>query len=160
MDEDTTLYAQWTKTYEISSDYKVDVENKYIIIDFKTTKNDMENNISLGTGYKVNIATKTVDGEDILYTGGKIKILNSDNTVYAEYTAVVLGDVNGDGELHYTDCVDLYNHIKNEKNSDLNLSLLTGEKLKAADMNEDENVHYTDCVDLYNKIQELKAGNN
>ena len=73
-------------------------------------------------------------------TGAKIKIGNK------EYTAVVLGDNNGDGKVSSSDYVKIKNVIRGkEKNSDL--------QTKASDVNGDGKISSADYVKIKNVIR-------
>ena len=90
-------------------------------------------------------------------TKDKIKIiLNNDSSF--EYSIVLLGDTDGDGEISYLDYVNVYNHIQKIKHPESNKKLLEKEYLQAADMSLDDEIDYMDYVEIYNKIKELKGG--
>ncbi len=140
--------------------YTVDENNDFITgITVGTELETFISNITLGTGYSVVVDTKTVDGKQILYTGGKTTIKQG-NAVVAVFTNVVSGDSSGDGKVNYLDYVYVYNHIQKTKHPESNKQLLVGAYLKAGDMSNDNNITYLDYVFIYNKIKELKGGNN
>ena len=78
-------------------------------------------------------------------TGMKIKIELNEEEV--EYTAVVKGDLNGDGE---SDDIDLLRMLRYQVGLDNNL---TGMYLKAADINNDEEA--ADDIDLLKLVRVL-----
>ncbi|MBR4351317.1 MAG: hypothetical protein IKP98_03770 [Bacilli bacterium] len=140
--------------------YTVDENNKFITgIPVGTELDAFVNSITLGTGYSVVVDTKTIDGKQVLYTGGKTTIKQG-NAVVAVFTNVVSGDSSGDGKVNYLDYVYVYNHIQKTKHPESSKQLLIGAYLKAGDMSNDDNITYLDYVFIYNKIKELKGGNN
>lgn len=141
-----TLYAQWEAVNETINDYKIDENEKVIFVPMGTTKTELEKNIVLGAEHTLNIDYKYMGGNQMLYTGGKVQILNSsDNSIYKEYTLSVLGDTNGDGEMSTMDYINIYNHLDNSKS-------LTGAFLMAADMNQDDDITTMDYIMMYNKL--------
>lgn len=150
--ENLILYAIWQQdgpSYTING-YTYD--DTYIdLIDVNTTVNNFKDNISLKTGYRVEVDYKAIGSNSNVYTGGKTKIYNGPN-LEKEFINVVRGDVNGDGKISYLDYVKVYNHIQQNQ--------LTGAYLKAADLSKDNKVSFMDYVKIYNKIEELKGGNN
>ena len=113
----------------------------------------------VNAGYEVSVDTKTVNGNEVLFTGGKARIMQGE-TIVKEFIIVVSGDTNGDGKLNYLDYVKVYNHIQKEKNPQYNGNLLVGMYEMAGDMSGDNKINYLDYVKIYNKIQELKGGTN
>lgn len=139
------LYAQWSeRTYEIDK-YKVDDNiNMIESIRVNTTIDEFKENIKLGSGYKVEVDSKIVEGKMILYTGGKTKIYKSSNLI-AEYTNVVLGDVNGDGEINSADLFRIRQYL-------LNIIELNDEYFLASDVNSDTEIN---SADLFRTRQHL-----
>ena len=66
-------------------------------------------------------------------TGAKIKIGDK------EYTAVVLGDTNGDGSINSADLLSIRKHL-------LSKATLTNEYEKSADVNNDQKVNSADLL--------------
>ena len=158
--ENITLYAQWEEGlgYVINK-YTVDESKKYIDkIDINTTEDTFKSNIELNTGYSLEVASKTINGNNLLYTGSKTKIFKNNNLVI-EYTNIIRGEVTGDGKINYLDYVNVYNHIQKVKFPELTKKELKNEYLISADMSGDGKVNYLDYVKIYNKIKELKGGN-
>ena len=124
--ENQTLYAKWEKKYSyIINTYSIDDNKKYIDkIGLNTTIDNFKKNIELNNGYSIDINYKTIDGENMLYTGGKTKIYNN-GTLVIEYTNIIRGEVNGDGKINYLDYVNVYNHIKKTKNPESSKKELT-----------------------------------
>ena len=93
------------------------------------------------TNYEVTKdGVKKVD-TDAIGTGYKIK----DNSTNKEYTALVLGDVNGDGKVKATDYMKIKNYI-------MNTSKLSDVEKKAADVNKDGEIKATDYMKIKNYI--------
>lgn len=144
-----TLYAQWGEPieYEIK-EYTVDNDNKTIdMIPISTTVSDFKNNIELGTNYSVEVDSKTVDGKQLIYTGGKTKIYKN-GELYVEFTNIVRGDVNGNAKVDIFDYIYIMKYIMEE--IDLN-NLLT----KAADINLDNKVNIFDYITIMKRIMEV-----
>lgn len=132
IDEDTT--------YRINN-YPVDETNKYIgKIMPNTELNTFKSNITLGIGYYVLVDTKTVNGKQLLYTGGKTKIMYN-STLIAQYTNIVMGDSNGDGEVDSADLLRTRQHM-------LGTNPLTGVYFIATDLEEDNSVDSADLLRL------------
>ena len=139
--DDIKLYAQWEEVnneYEID-DYDVDYTNNYIgkILE-GTTVNEFKNSITLSEGYTVEVETKKVNGKDVLYTGGKTKIYNGD-TLVIEFTNVVTGDINGDGEINSADLLKQRQHL-------LKIINLFGIYFLASDVNYDNDINSADLL--------------
>ena len=151
------LFAQWTEKIEYEINYPYD-QNKKIIRGIKvgTTLSEYTNKISLGTGYTVSVDTKTVNGKQVIYTGGKTRIYKN-NTLVITFENAVIGDASGDGKISYQDYVDVYNHIQKVRFPNSNKKLLTGVYLIAGDMSGDNNISYSDYVKIYNKIKEMRG---
>ena len=139
------LYAVWIeRTYEIEN-YKVDDSTNMIeAISVNTTIDDFKENIKVGADYKVEVDSKEVEGKQILYTGGKTKIYRS-NDLIAEYTNVVLGDVNGDAEINSADLFRIRQHL-------LTIIELKNEFALASDVNSDAEIN---SADLFRTRQHL-----
>ena len=142
-----TLYAIWEEIipYVIST-YTVDENNRYIDkIVVGTDINTFKAKITLGSGYSIVVDTKTVNNKQVLYTGGKTKIMNG-STVYREFTNIVRGDINGDGKMSSLDYVKVKNHI-------MGTNVLTDIIYKtAADANDDNKISALDYVKIKNYI--------
>lgn len=121
-----------------SNKYLINVEQKYISrVKPKVSINDFKSNIICNVEYRINDKNGTVvsDADTLVSTGMKLK------TEKQEYTIVVKGDINGDGQISITDVVksNLYSvHIQTPNEI---------EKI-AADINEDGKITITDVVQL------------
>lgn len=111
------LAAPETKANEIATALEV---SDYVVTDAKNTT--LENTTKAATGY-----------------------IFIDKTYNKTYTVVVLGDVNGDGEIKATDYAKIKNYIMEE------ITLDEIQKL-AADVNEDGEVKATDYAKIKNYI--------
>ena len=78
---------------------------------------------------------KPLKDSSIIKTGTKLKVGD------IEYTLVVTGDINGDGEITITDLAKVKLHY-------IEKELLTGAELKAADMNYDGEITVTDIAQI------------
>ena len=86
------------------------------------------------------------DAEGELKTGAKIKVNGK------EYTAVVMGDTNGDGKVKATDYMRIKNYIMNSSN-------LTDSQKLAADVNGDGKIKATDYMKIKNYIMGISSIN-
>ena len=86
------------------------------------------------------------DAEGELKTGAKIKVNGK------EYTAVVMGDTNGDGKVKATDYMRIKNYIMNSSN-------LTDSQKHAADVNGDGKIKATDYMKIKNYIMRISSIN-
>jgi uncharacterized repeat protein (TIGR02543 family) len=142
------LYAQWDVEKNYTINYQVDEQNNYIdLVSPHTTLDDYLTHFELGNNYtiQVDLGTKTY-----IYTASTTKILFN-NSVIAEYTNVVRGDINGDANISALDYVKVKNHIMG---TNILSSLL---ELLAADANNDNNISATDYVRIKNII--MNGGN-
>lgn len=139
-------FGQKTLTIEdnipyIINKYDVDETNKYINrIMINTEINNFTSNITLGYGYGVNVDTKTINNKQLLYTGGKTKITKGLNT-YAEYTNIVVGDINGDAAINSADLLKIRQHL-------LGTNILTGAHFLSSDINYDDKINSADLLRL------------
>ncbi len=139
-DKSIVLYAQWQDVipYTIHN-YAVDETNKYISkIMVNTEVNTFTSNITLGSGYGINVETKTINNKQVLYTGGKTKITHGLN-LYREYTNVVIGDINGDGAINSADLLKIRLHL-------LGTNILTRAYFLSSDINYDSTINSADLL--------------
>ena len=120
-------------------DFDIDYVNRYLTnIKVHTTYDDLRNKITLASGYSVQIDYIEKNGKKLLYTGGIVKIMHG-STVYKEFTIVVIGDTNGDGEINSADLLRIRQHL-------LRTKLLTGAYFLASDVNPDTNINSADLL--------------
>ena len=142
--DSSVMMAYITITDETGFDYsienyQVDDTNNYISgISAGTELNDFISSIQLGVGYNVLVETVEVNGKDVLYTGGKTKIIK-DGVVYKEFTNIVHGDSNGDGEINSGDLLRIRQHL-------LGIFPFVGPYLIAANVNDDDVVDSGDLL--------------
>lgn len=148
LSENLTLYAQWEEKYSyIINKYSVDESNKYIdLIDVNTTIDSFKKNIDINMGFTVDVDYKSVNGKNLLYTGGKTKIYKN-NELYAEYTNIVRGDVNGNATIDIIDYIRIMKDI-------MDTSKLSGAYMKAADVNQNNVIDIIDYIRIMKMIME------
>jgi len=147
---DTTLYAIWEegKGYTINK-YSVDESNKYIdLIDINTSVDTFKKNIVVTNGFTIEVDYKSVDGKNILYTGGKTRIYKN-NVLYAEYTNIIRGDVNGNAIIDIIDYIRIMKDI-------MDTTKLSGVYIKAADVNQNGKIDIIDYIRIMKMIMEEK----
>ena len=136
-------------TYTITDEY-VDVsklgidENGYVSkYEFGTTYQNIQNDIKTSGSIKfIDNNEKALLSSDIIRTGSKIKI--NTGTEEKEYTLVVYGDVNGDGEISIFDINEAIKYKDQDKENDC--------YKEAADVAKDGKIDIFD----YNEIIKLK----
>ena len=133
-----TLKIEDAITYSIDS-YEVDETNKYINkIMVNTNIDTYKSNITLGTGYGVEVDSKEVNGKKVLYTGGETRILKGTN-LYTKFTNVVIGDINGDGAINSADLLKIRQHL-------LRTNILSGAYFLSSDINYDNTINSADLL--------------
>ena len=134
-----TLYAIWQSNFDyVINNYSVDETNKTISkIIVGTEVNTFKSNITLGFGNSVDVGYKTIDNKNYLFTGGKTKIKRGQN-VLAEYTNIVVGDLNGDGAINSGDLLKMRQHLLGSE--------LTGVFYTSADTNYDNEINSGDLL--------------
>ena len=95
------------------------------------------------TGIDIKSANGQNKTNDIFKTGDKITITGSDGS--KTYTAIIYGDVSGDGKVTSLDYVKIRNYITKTSN-------LTGVYFSAADVNKDGKITSMDYVKVRNHI--------
>lgn len=131
-----------------SNIYFIHSENFLSDIEPNTTKEGLLSAIAAVGGDNSAISVKypnqtELSSIDVIKTGTKIEIANSQGTV--SYTAVIFGDVNGDG---LTDVLDLVA----TKRDLLKISSLSGAFKKAADMNNSGSVTISSLIAIKKQI--------
>ncbi|MBQ7139929.1 MAG: hypothetical protein IJO32_00320 [Bacilli bacterium] len=114
--KDKLLFDNFINDFTVNSDINIKVFNNDVEIDY--TK-------SLGTGHKL----KTYSNDELLN----------------EYTLIVSGDINGDGQSNAADIIFMKSHI-------LGKSTLDGILFKAGDIDENNSVNATDIIYLKSYI--------
>ena len=121
-----------------SSEYEVDMENlKITRISPETSASDFKNNISTNVGYTIeNLSGQEIQNTDLIGTGYTL-ITDTGK----EYTLVVTGDLNGDGEVKITDISMIRKHY-------LHVETLQGVYEEAADFDGNGNITLTDISNM------------
>ena len=135
-----TLFIEDNFSYSIEN-YTVDESNKYISkVMVDTELDDFTSNITLGTNYEVIVDYKEINSKKLIYTGGKTKITKND-TLYREFTNIVMGDINGDGKVDNLDLSKTKEHL-------MKTDLLEGAYLVSSDINYDNKTNSADLLRL------------
>ena len=100
--------------------------------------NDFTSNFELNYGYGIDVQTTVIDGEELLYTGGKTTITKG-LAEYRVFTNVVIGDVNGDGAVNSADLLRIRQHL-------LGTITLKDAYARAADINYDDSINSADLL--------------
>lgn len=85
-----------------------------------------------------------VDSKSAIGTGMKVKITDG-KVLKADYTVIVTGDTNGDGDISVTDMISIKSHL-------LGKSTLSDEYATAADTSGDREISITDFIQIKAKI--------
>lgn len=124
-----------------SSVFFCNSQTKYLSkIPLQTSISTLLNGLTGKTYIKVYKGNTEVTGSALVGTGMQVR-LTSGGTTIQTLTAVVTGDVNGDGRVTLTDYMQLKSHL-------LNKSTLTGSFIKAGDVNGDGKVTLTDYIQM------------
>ena len=105
-----------------------------------TEVNTFKSHIRLGSGYTVEVDYKTINGKNLLYTGGKTRI-KKNGTLYREFTNSITGEITGDGIINSADLLKTVKHLKGT-------SVLDGAFIKAADCNGDNIINSADLLKI------------
>lgn len=132
-------YLAENKPAEPQNNYKKDDNARQVVMEPKTTLKDIKAKESITKA--VNKDGVALQDNDLVGTGAKLTIGGK------EYTAVKLGDVNGDGQVLATDALAVLKHSTNASN-------LKDVYLKAADTNKDGQVLAADAL----KILKVSTG--
>lgn len=128
---------------EVETEVNARQDDQYIIIAPNTKNSEVASTLRIDK-YKVTDSNgKTVSNSSNAATG----YIFTNTTYNTSYTMIVLGDVNGDGEIRATDYARIKNYIMEE-------TTLTNIQKMAADVNEDENVKATDYARIKNYIMD------
>jgi len=148
INENLNLFAIWREgPGYIINKYSIDESNKYIdLIDINTPVDEFKKNIEVNDGYTVEVDYKSVNGKNLLYTGGKTKIYKN-NELIVEYTNIIRGDVNGNATIDIIDYIRIMKHIMEEIE-------LKDEVYKAADVNQNEKIDIIDYIRIMKMIME------
>ena len=103
-----------------------------------TTVDDFNNNIELNIGYNIEVDYKIINNKNVLFTGGKTKIYK-EKLPYAEFTNVIMGDINGDGAINSSDLLKIRQHL-------LGTKVLNGAYFLSSDINYDDTINSADLL--------------
>lgn len=132
-----------TKLDKINLEKYEIINNKYIIIEQNTTKNNFITNIYNGDKYKIKLNSKN----EFIATGDKLEILDQLENTKEEYLTIVLGDVTGTGTINISDVAKAYQHLRKTK-------LMEEIFIKSADVVRDNELKINDIAKLYQYIRE------
>ena len=113
-----------------------------------TSIDAFKSNISLGTGYSVDIDYKEINNSKVLYTGGKTRIMK-DEELYREYTNIVIGDINGDGAINSADLLKIRQHL-------LRTNIISGPYFLSSDINYDSEINSADLLRVRQHLLGIK----
>lgn len=122
-------------------DYEV-LENDYLKIKAGLDIESFKNSIYQGNKLKIEISSQN----SLIGTGDKISILDNNNTLKKEYTAVILGDITGDGKIDIGDVAKLYQHLSGAFDMDKEFKL-------AGDVDKNSQLELNDVTKLYQYIR-------
>ena len=127
---------------EINLDGYEVMEESYLKIGENYSVDTFKNSIYQGDKYKINISSKN----PFIGTGDKISIFDQNNTLNKEYTAVILGDVTGNGVVDVGDVAKLYQHIRGSFEMEKEFRL-------AGDVYRDSRLELNDVAKLYQYVR-------
>lgn len=128
---------------EVETNVKAKMEEQFIIIAPNTTNSEVATAIGMEKFKVTDAKGKAVSNSSNAATG----YIFTNTTYNTSYTMIVLGDVNGDGQIKATDYARIKNYIMEE-------TTLTNIQKMAADVNEDNNVKATDYARIKNYIMD------
>jgi len=123
-----------SKIYTIKDFYISRIEAQTTIAEFKQ---NIESNNEITV---IDNEGNEVEDDTVICTGMKVKIGKK-----LEYTAIVIGDVNGDGKISVTDIAKIKLHL-------IEKEILTSSQYIAGDINDDGKVNSADAVQLRNYL--------
>lgn len=136
MDKSVTVTAEREDT---SVKAKIDGSNIWVAPGTKNS--EVASSLKIYNYKVINSESKSVSKDSNAGTG--YVFTNTGNNT--SYTMIVLGDVNGDGEVKATDYMKIKNYI-------MGVSKLTDIEKVAADVNNDNNIKATDYMKIKNYI--------
>ena len=99
-----------------------------------TTVNGLKSHIV----HSKNLSIDIDNIDNLIYTGGKTRIIRGQD-IYAEYTNVVIGDINGDAKINSADLLKVRQHL-------LGQNTLTGYHFLSSDINYDSTINSADLL--------------
>ncbi len=104
-------------------------------------------NVKNGSAVVKNAKGQTKTGN--VATGDILEILHSDGSIFKSFTAIVKGDVSGDGKISLIDLAKVQRHI-------LEIELQTGIYFKAADVSGDNKISLLDLAKVQRHLLEIE----
>ncbi|NCC77926.1 MAG: hypothetical protein EOM08_16025 [Clostridia bacterium] len=112
------------------------------------TVSTLSSKVSVPTGATLTIISpsgKTLSSSAQIGTGSKINVVSGSQTL-ASYTAIVYGDVNGDGSINITDVATLFKYVRNKQT-------LGAPSQVAADTDRNTKVNITDVATAFSHVR-------
>lgn len=137
----------------VSSDVYTISDNIIKKVEPSTTLSAFAANITLTDSayFTVTSSSGSVKADsEIVGTGDKVIVYNSDGSVFNTFTVLIYGDVTGDGAITNSDLIKIRNHI-------LSTVSLTDVYATAADVTKDASVSNSDLIKVRNHILNTSA---
>ena len=112
------------------------------------TVSTLSSKVSVPTGASLTVVSptgKTLSTSAPIGTGSKVNIVANGQTL-ASYTAIVYGDVNGDGSINITDVATLFKYVRNKQT-------LGAPSQVAADTDRNTKVNITDVATAFSHVR-------
>lgn len=112
------------------------------------TVSTLSSKVSVPTGATLSVVSpsgKTLSSSAPIGTGSKINVIAGNQTL-ASYTAIVYGDVNGDGSINITDVATLFKYVRNKQT-------LGAPSQVAADTDRNTKVNITDVATAFSHVR-------
>lgn len=119
------------------------------------TVSKLSSKVSLPTGATLTVVSptgKTLSSTAPIGTGSKVTVIAGGQTL-ASYTAIVYGDVNGDGSINITDVATLFKYVRNKQT-------LGAPSQMAADTDRNTKVNITDVATTFSHVRNKLTINN
>lgn len=146
-----TLVITRPEDLKFASDVVVDDNNKYLIFvmdGFEFTVNNVLNKIiTSGDIVIMNDENNSLTTKDYFGTGYKINIKLTTNQY--NYTAIVLGDTNGDGKISTADVAKLFQYYRNKKTMGVIYDM-------SGDVVDDNEIKLNDVTKLFQYVRKTK----
>jgi len=151
--QNSISYEYQLHTITLDTSLEVDTESKTILVSHKTTINELKNIVKidgiLDNNYQVTFINLGTNNK--LKTTSKMKVTYQGKTV-SEYTIIVLGDINGDGNISMSDVIKLRKHIAG-------ITSLNEIESIAANVNKDKTLSMSDVIKLRKHIAGIESLN-
>ena len=149
-EETITLYAIWRLDTLFDIDDYVLKDEKYItkIPDLVDKKTYLEK-IYTDSRYSVKVFkmdNTELSNDDLIFTGSITKIMQNESVI-AEFTNIVSGDVNGDGSISISDVAKVHSHVSKTNIMKEDYNLL------AADVNASGDLTVSDTAKIFSYVK-------